>query len=107
MRINVGDIVLVPFPFTDFSSAKVRPALVILSGNNFKDVIILAITSKSRGFDEIILDNDALSIGKLPVKSFIRYDKVTSIDRVLVRKNVGSLKKVYLKKVLASFKKQF
>ena len=45
-----GDIVLVPFPFTDFSTLKQRPALVISSNtfnNSREDVILVAITSQS------------------------------------------------------------
>jgi len=45
---NPGDIILIPFPFTDFSTFKQRPA-VILSSRGFNrsssDVIIAAITS--------------------------------------------------------------
>jgi mRNA-degrading endonuclease toxin of MazEF toxin-antitoxin module len=43
-----GDVVLIPFPFTDFSTFKQRPAVVI-SSNGFnrihQDVIVVAITS--------------------------------------------------------------
>src|SRR5262249_15589307 len=43
-----GDVVLVPFPFTDLSNAKQRPALVV-SGDAFnstrEDVLVAAITS--------------------------------------------------------------
>lgn len=53
-----GDVVLVPFPFTDQSGAKKRPA-VIVSGGGYqagrRDVIIMAITSQVReplGFAE-------------------------------------------------------
>jgi mRNA interferase MazF len=39
-----GKIVLVPFPFTDLTAAKLRPALVIHEGE--KDVILAFISSK-------------------------------------------------------------
>jgi mRNA interferase MazF len=48
---SFGDIVLVPFPFTDQSAVKRRPAVVISSGRYNQarpDVIIMAITSQSR-----------------------------------------------------------
>lgn len=44
-----GSVVLVPFPFTDLSAAKRRPALVVSSGEYnaaTDDVIIAQITSK-------------------------------------------------------------
>ena len=44
-----GDIVLVPFPFTDLTSSKKRPALVI-SPDSFnsqqQDLVVVAITSQ-------------------------------------------------------------
>ncbi|MGD9733946.1 MAG: type II toxin-antitoxin system PemK/MazF family toxin [Desulfamplus sp.] len=46
---KLGDIILIPFPFTDLSSTKVRPALII-SKNNQKsqNVIVCFITSNQR-----------------------------------------------------------
>ena len=44
-----GDIVLVPFPFTDQSSIKKRPAVVVSSSaynRDRPDIIILAVTSQ-------------------------------------------------------------
>ena len=39
-----GKIVLVPFPFTDLTAAKLRPALVIYKGE--KDVVMAFVSSK-------------------------------------------------------------
>ena len=39
-----GKIVLVPFPFTDFSASKLRPALVLYEGD--RDVVVAFISSK-------------------------------------------------------------
>ena len=47
-RFDFGDVVLVPFPFTDQSGAKKRPAVVVsIAGynTNRKDIVIMAITS--------------------------------------------------------------
>ena len=58
MRFEFGDIVLVPFPFTDQTATKQRPA-VIVSGQTYNqsrpDVVVMAITSQLRpaaGFAE-------------------------------------------------------
>jgi mRNA interferase MazF len=48
---SFGDVVLVPFPFTDQSAAKRRPSVVISASNYNRerpDVIIMAITSQMR-----------------------------------------------------------
>jgi len=49
MAFQRGDVVLVPFPFSDLSTTKVRPAVVV-SGSLYHatepDLILAAITSK-------------------------------------------------------------
>lgn len=62
-EFGFGDIVLVPFPFTDQTAAKRRPAVVIsgLSYNRDKpDLIVMAVTSQLRptaSFGEVWLQN--------------------------------------------------
>ena len=53
-RLNPGDIVLVKFPFTDLSSQKRRPSVVISSteySSRQGDVVILALTSQRQESD--------------------------------------------------------
>ena len=47
---SFGDVVLVPFPFTDQSAIKKRPAVIVSSANYHRsraDVILMAVTSQS------------------------------------------------------------
>jgi hypothetical protein len=67
MAYTFGDVVLVPFPFTDQSGGKKRPAVVVSSADynsNRRDLVIMAITSKVR--TPWILANPCLPIGKPP-----------------------------------------
>ena len=51
LAFDFGDVVLVPFPFTDQSGTKKRPAVVIsgrLYNANRRDIVIMAITSRIR-----------------------------------------------------------
>ena len=51
MRFSFGDVVLVPFPFSDQSTSKQRPATVISSETYHRehaDVLLMAITSQAR-----------------------------------------------------------
>ncbi len=87
------DIILVPFPFTDLTTSKKRPALVI-SPDNYnrgQDLIIAFITSqlntKPRPGDYLI---GAWRESGLPKPSMLRM-KIATIDRNIVIKKLGVL----------------
>ena len=92
------DIVLVAYPFTDASSTKKRPALIISNDKINRDVstfdfIALAITSKLRcGNYAVQVKLDDLKGGRLPFLSEIRCDKFTSIQKDKIIKRLGTLK---------------
>lgn len=92
-----GDVILIPFPFTDLSAAKRRPALVISSGNfhqSGKDLVVCAITSQSPtlvgAFDYLLSESDLASAG-LPKLSKIRCGKMATLDSRIVRRKIGEL----------------
>ena len=79
-----GDVVVIPFPFSDLSGSKRRPALVVadLAGD---DVILCQITSVARGDRYAIsLDTADFESGSLPTKSFVRPNKIFTADQRLV-----------------------
>lgn len=87
------DIILVPFPFTDLSTSKKRPALVVSPEiyNEGHDLVIAFITSQikvqSRIGDYKILDWRAAS---LPKPSLLRM-KFATIDKSIAVKKLGHL----------------
>jgi mRNA interferase MazF len=86
-----NSIVLVPFPFDDFSSTKVRPALCLTSEiGNHKHIIIAFISSKIP--DDLIesdyiirKDSDSWTGSGLAVDSVIRLHKMVTIPGNLVK----------------------
>ena len=86
-----GDVVIIPFPFTDLSGSKKRPAYVVadLPGD---DIIVCQITSKSKAdpFALPVDTHDFIS-GGLPVDSFIRPNKIFTADRNLILSIAGHL----------------
>ncbi len=95
-----GDVVVVPFPFSDLTQAKRRPALVIskLEGD---DLILCQITS------QFIKDNYAISLtdkdfakGSLKQQSNIRPNRIFTADNHIVLYKVGSLKTEKLNEVI-------
>ncbi len=87
-----GDVVVVPFPFSNLTANKRRPALVLcpLEG---EDVILCQITSRQvHDRDAIpILDEDFVS-GGLKQPSNVRPNRLFTADRALVLYKAGSLK---------------
>jgi mRNA interferase MazF len=92
MTLQAGEIVLLPFPFTDLSSAKRRPALVLKASDARGDFVALAITSQPQSENAAALSQDDLEQGQLPKPSWIRTDKPYSFHQTLVAAVFGRLK---------------
>jgi mRNA interferase MazF len=86
-----GQVVIIPFPFSDLSGSKRRPALVIADWGG-EDVILCQITSKSK-FDgiEIPLEEDDFDSGNLPVSSNIRPNKIFTADKRTIVGQAGHI----------------
>jgi mRNA interferase MazF len=91
---SFGDIVLVPFPFTDQSTAKRRPAVVVSSARYHAerpDLIIMAVTSQPRpagGTGEFAL-KDWKAAGL--IKPSVVKPVITTIEASLVIRRLGRL----------------
>ena len=91
---DFGDLVLVPFPFTDQTATKKRPAAVISSTAYHRhrpDLLILAVTSQTRpvqGFGEATVAKWHQA-GLL--KPSVMKPVIATIDRALVLRRLGRL----------------
>jgi mRNA interferase MazF len=99
-RFIKGDIVVIPFPFSDLSGSKKRPALVLadLEGD---DIILCQITSQQ------IKDKYAIPIkvsdfksGNLVVQSNIRPNRIFTADKNIIIKKVATLKETAVNVVI-------
>jgi len=95
-----GAIVVVPFPFSDLTGAKRRPAFVIteLPGN---DILLCQITSKA-GKDKysVPINSSAFRSGELPVESNIRPNKIFTADKNIIIRKAGTLNGAVVKMVI-------
>lgn len=84
-----GSIVLARFPFTDLSGDKRRPALVVSRENDRRsDVVVCFITSVPRsGSDRAPIEADPGTGLKVP--SMVRFDKIATLDRVVIAGKLG------------------
>ncbi len=88
-----GALLLVPFPFTDLSSSKRRPVLALTTPDGYGDFIALAVTSRSHHELAIPLGIEDLDAGALPVASWIRIDRVVTLNVSLVIKSFAIVSK--------------
>ncbi|MCL2377669.1 MAG: type II toxin-antitoxin system PemK/MazF family toxin [Defluviitaleaceae bacterium] len=91
-----GEILLVPIPFTDLSSHKRRPVLVLSKqeyNKQAQDLIVAAITSliDTKPY-AVMFSNDDMVDGNLKVDSCIRADKIYTLSQTLVVKRFGRVK---------------
>lgn len=84
---NQLDVVLMPFPFNDLSSNKVRPALIISNSNLKNDKICMLITSRKpkKGIE---LESNLLD-KKLPLRSWVKPHRIFTIDENKIIKTLS------------------
>ena len=101
-KLVKGDVVVLPFPFSDLSASKKRPALVIATLEG-EDLILCQITSQLRQDKySIVLINSDFKQGNLKVESNIRPNKLFTADKSLIQYKIGSIKDKKLKEVVDS-----
>jgi mRNA interferase MazF len=85
-----GDVVLVRYPFSDLSGAKVRPAVVVAGPHAYQDLLIVPLTSRTAPLlpDEFVLAD--WKHAKLHVPTAVKRGLYT-VHESLVAKRVGRL----------------
>lgn len=106
-----GDIVLVPFPFTDLSGRKRRPALVVSpDGFDPEDLILCAITSRIPGrlntWDVALGSRDLLE-GALPRPSVVKVGKLFTMHQRLIVGRFGRIGEPKLTAILDRLQRLF
>jgi len=87
-----GDLLLIPYPFTDLSASKRRPVLALTAADAYGDFIALPVTSRPRPESGIPLSQDDMEHGSLPAVSWIRTDRIVTLNGSLVVKSVGRVR---------------
>ena len=99
---SVGELVLVPFPFSDLSQSKVRPA-VCLAHAGRGDWVLCQITSSPYGDPAAIpLNAPDFASGALLIASFARPGKLFTAHSGLMVRSVGILTPAAFVQVLSA-----
>lgn len=103
--MNVGEIILLPFPFAELTHKKVRPAVVVCeTSDKYKDLVVCSISSvipSDLSANEILLHPDQTN--KLRAESVIKVDRIVTVKRRHVIARIGRLDE----DALANFKARF
>jgi mRNA interferase MazF len=108
-----GDVVLVPFPFTDLSSTKQRPAVVVSSdilNAASEDVLVAAISSQIPAkltAWEFMIPSGSLAACGLPKPSIMRLAKLAALHGQLIIKRIGSMPEPELRRILTQIRSLF
>ena len=107
IQFNQGDILIVPFPFSDLRGTKQRPVLVISKteyNDNGDDIITCGLTSNLKDSEySVLIDNNNLSEGEIPIKSRIKVDKLFTLEKSIVKKKIAKINKEIMEKVKKEF----
>lgn len=99
-RFVKGDIVVLPFPYSDLSSSKKRPAMVLadLKGD---DIILCQITSQFvKDNYAIALDSSDFKKGSLNKPSNIRPNRLFTAEKSIITRKIGTVNPEVFEKVV-------
>lgn len=99
------EIVLVPFPYSDLSSNKRRPVLIVSNNDynqSFEDVLVCVITTNDYTDEySVELSNNDLEIGILPESSVVKAHKLFTIHQSKIIKKFSVAKSDYFELIKA------
>ena len=98
--LAAGSVILIPFPFSDLSQSKIRPALVLADVGR-GDWVLCQITSKPYADPHAVrLDAADFASGGLELTSYVRPGKIFTANERLMIEAVGRLRGDKLRVVL-------
>ena len=96
------DIILIPFPYSDLTGFKKRPALILSNSilNKTDDRICCLITSQKTK-EGVIIDNKSIEEGNLPFKSWAKPHRIFTIDKKIILKKICKINAKLHKEILS------
>lgn len=85
-----NDLILIKFPFSDLSSSKVRPAIVINSSHSSHDLIVVSLTSKTQNLREGEFILTSWQAAGLNIETAVKRGIFTVHENLILRK-IGKL----------------
>lgn len=99
---NQREVILVPFPYTDLSSSKMRPALIISNDDlNKSDDRLCCLITSVPSKEGILIKRKFFEEGKLPFRSWVKPHRIFSIDTKIVKRVLCKLDEKFHDEVLS------
>jgi mRNA interferase MazF len=103
MRLRQGDIVLIPVPFTDLSSRKRRP-VVVISTDTYNaaglDMVVVAMTSSpTQTTWSFVISSADMTEGHLNRPGTVRVDKIYTLEQSLAIARFGKVSAPVLNRI--------
>lgn len=90
--LSVGIVVFLPFPFSDLSQSKLRPAVVLADAGK-DDWVLCQVTSKAYADEKAIkIEEEDFETGPLKMTSYARPSKLFTANSSLIASQIGKLK---------------
>jgi mRNA interferase MazF len=93
------DIILIPFPYSDLTGSKKRPAIIIsnskLKGNDF----ICCLVTSNNPKEGLLIEKNSFKENKLPFKSWIKPQRIFTIDEKIIIKKLATINNKFYKKL--------
>jgi len=101
IMFNQKDIVLIPFPYSDLTGSKQRPALILSNEriNKTSDRICCLITS-NQPEEATEIKKEHFSEGKLPFQSWIKPYRLFTINEKIIKKRICSINQKFHTRIL-------
>ncbi len=99
MSYNPGDLVGIPFPYSDLKTEKRRPVIVMTHEDRHGDFVCAAVTSVSTPEFAVAITNVSMISGDLPIQSWIRCDKLFTLSGSNIVRHYGRLNSTAFKMV--------
>ena len=100
MTCKPGELIGIPFPYSDLTTQKRRPVLVVTDPDSRGDFMGLQVTSVPTEEMAIEIDDKCLATGQLAKTSWIRCDKIFTLSDSIIVKAYGSLDEGVLQEVM-------
>ena len=103
--LKKGAVVLVPFPFTNLSGSKVRPALIVSVTRSGNDVIVVFITSRTKRTEKYLVSVAPNNQNGIKVKSKVICGKLATLDAKIILGELGAVSAATQKRVDVQLRK--